>query len=190
MSKMSSVDLTQRTRQTALNIVAVLRGERAGDQPVIFDRKLHVTVNMATARALDVPIKWDVIRDATLLNEEPESLGPPLSISEAAQEAVRANLDIIAGQLGVKAGAKEVSRVRSVLFPQLEGNIDYQLRRDYYPVVSQGLAAEKTLDASLRLNQILFSESTLANLSVQKKLQVALEAQQRALGIGHCSAGR
>jgi outer membrane protein len=47
--------------------------------------------------------------------------------------------------------------------------------------VSQGLAAEKTLDASLRLNQILFSESALANLSVQKKLQVALEAQQRTL---------
>ncbi len=181
MSKMSSVDLSQRTRQTALNIVAVLRGERAGDQTVIFDRKLNVTVNMATARALDVPMKWDAIRDATLLNEEPESFGPPLSISEAAREAVRANLDIIAGQLGVKAGAKEVSRVRSVLFPQLEGNIDYQLRRDYYPTVSQGLAAEKTLDASLRLNQILFSESALANLSVQKKLQVALEAQQRTL---------
>lgn len=181
MSVASSVDLSQRTRQTALNIHAVLRGERAGDQTVIFDRKLHVTVNMATARALDVPIKWDVIRDATLLNEEPESFGPPLSMAEAAQEAVRANLDVIAGQLGVKAGAKEVSRVRSVLFPQLEGNIDYQLRRDYYPVVKTGLAAEKTLDASLRLNQILFSEPALANLSVQKKLQVALEAQQRTL---------
>ncbi len=181
MSKVSSVDLTHRTRQTALNIHAVLRGERAGDQTVIFDRKLQVTVNMATARALDVPLKWETIRDAALLNEESESSGPPLSLSDAAQEAVKANLEIIAGQLGVRAGAKEVSRVRSVLFPQLEGNIDYQLRRDYYPVVSQGLAAEKTLDASLRLNQVLFSEFTLANLSVQKKLQVALEAQQRTL---------
>jgi outer membrane protein len=181
MANVSSVDLSQRTRQTALNIHAVLRGERAGDQTVVFDRKLKVTLNMATARALDVPIKWDLIREATLLNEEPEAFGPPLSISEAAQEAVKVNLDIIAGQLGVKAGAKEVSRVRSVLFPQLEGNVDYQLRRDYYPVVSQDLAPEKIWDGSLRLNQILFSESALANLSVQKKLQVALEAQQRTL---------
>ncbi|MBP9128120.1 MAG: TolC family protein, partial [Elusimicrobia bacterium] len=181
LSKVSSVDLSQRTRQTALNILAVLRGARAGDQTVVFDRKLNVTVNMATARALDVPIRWSVLREATLLNEEPESFGPPLSISAAALEAVQANLDIIAGQLGVQAGAKEVSRVRSVLFPQLEGNVDYQFRRDYYPVVKTGLAAEKTLDASLRLNQILFSESALANLSVQKKLQVALEAQQRTL---------
>lgn len=181
VSNASSVDLSQRTRQTALNIHAVLRGERAGDQTVVFDRKSRVTVNMATARALDVPIKWDVVRDATLLNEESESVGPPLLISQAAQEAVRVNLDIIAGQLGVKAGAKEVARVRSVLFPQLEGNLDYQLRRDYYPVVSQDLAPEKILDGSLRLNQILFSETALANLSVQKKLQVALESQQRTL---------
>ena len=181
MSNVSSVDLTQRTRQTALNIHAALRGERAGDQNVIFERKSQVTVNMATARAMDIPIKWDVIRDATLLNEETESSGPPVSISKAAQEAIRANLDIIAGQLGVRAGAKEVSRVRSVLFPQLEGDVDYQLRRDYYPVVSSGLAAEKTLDATLKLNQILFSEPALANLAVQKKLQVALEAQQRTL---------
>lgn len=181
MSRVSSVSLTQRTRQTALNIHAVLRGEKAGDQPVVFERKLLVTVNMATARALDVPLKWDTMRDANLLNEESESSGPPVSISQAAQEAVKANLDIVAGQLGVQAGAKEVSRVRSVLFPQLEGNIDYQLRRDYYPVVSQGVAAEKTLDASLRLNQVVFSETALANLSVQKKLQVAIESQQRTL---------
>jgi outer membrane protein TolC len=150
------VDLSQRTRQTALNIHAVLRGERAGDQTVVFDRKLKVTLNMATARALDVPIKWDLIREATLLNEEPEAFGPPLSISEAAQEAVKANLDIIAGQLGVKAGAKEVSRVRSVLFPQLEGNVDYQLRRDYYPVVSQDLAPEKTLGRVASVEPNLF----------------------------------
>lgn len=181
MSKVSSVDLTQRTRQTALNIHAVLRGERAGDQTVVFDRKVQVTVNMATARALDVPIKWPAIREATLLNEEPESSGPPVSISEAAQEAVKANLDVIAGQLGVRAGAKEVSRIRSVLFPQLVGDVGYELRRDYYPVVSKGLAAEETVAGTLRLDQILFSEPALANLSVQKRLQVALEAQQRTL---------
>lgn len=181
LANVSSVDLTHRSRQTALNIHTVLRGARAGDQPVSFDRKPHVTVNMATARALDLAIKWETIRGATILNEEPENEGPPLSLSLAAQEAVKANLDIIAGQLGVRAGAKEVSRVRSVLFPQVDANVDYELRRDYYPVVSQGLVAEKTLAASIRLNQVVFSESALANLSVQKQLQVGVDAQQRTL---------
>ncbi len=181
LSNVSSIDLGHRTRQTSLNMHAVLRGQKAGDQPVLFERKSQVTMNMATARAIGFSPRWETIQTAVLLNEEPGAAGAPLRISEAAQEAVRANLDIIAGQLGVKAGEGEVKRVRSVLFPQLVGDLDYALRRDDYPTITSGLMPKEQFAASLTLNQILFSESALANLSIQKKLQIALEAQQRTL---------
>ncbi|MCG3205517.1 MAG: hypothetical protein KCHDKBKB_02239 [Elusimicrobia bacterium] len=180
-SNVASGDLDNRIRQMGLNVHAVMRGEKAESQPVLFERKIQLAINMKTARAIGLAPKWDVLQNAVLVNEEFQMSGTELTISSAAQEAVRVNLDVIAGQLGVKAGKSEVKVVRSVLFPQLEGTLNYAARNDDYPYITSGLLAKDTISGSLKLNQVIFSESALANLSVQKKLQVSLEAQQRAL---------
>ncbi len=182
MSDVSAADIRRLARQTGLNIQAVLRGEPASAQVAVFERKAQVTINMATARALNVSPRFTIIREAALINED-EDAGPPLRLSDAAKEALKANLNLAAGRLGVEAGEKEVAQVRSVLLPQLEAAFDMSRRRDDFPIVTRGLAAERTTEASLNFSQLVFSEQALANLAIQERLQIAHQAQQRSLEV-------
>jgi len=181
MSAKATADLSRKARRTALNMEAVLHGAPASRQPVIFEEKRQLTINMKTARAIGVSPDFELLHKAVLLYHEPEVTSQPMSLAATAQEAIKANLTIVAGQLGVQAGSKNIAEARSVLFPRIFGNVSYLQNNDDNVFVQSGFYAEKSTAGSIKLEQILFSESTLANLAIQKHLQVAREAQQRTL---------
>jgi len=173
-------DSVQRARSTALNMLAVMRGEKAEKQPVLFEQKRSAYINMATARSIGIFPKYNVLENAVVINAEEEK-GQKLTFDTIAKEAIHANLGIIAGQLGVETHQENVAEVRSVLFPHIIGELSYsQLNRENVYVES-GFYAEKSTSGALKIQQILFSEKALANLEIQKELHIAVEEQQRTL---------
>ena len=180
LSLVSVSDEVRRARSMALNMLAVMRGEKAEKQPVLYDTKRSLLINMATARAIGVSPKYSVLENAVRLNEI-EDHEPKLTLASVAEEAIRANLGIIAGKIGMDADKENVSLARSVLFPQVSAELSYaQLNRDNVYVES-GFYAQKSTTGALRAQQILFSEKALANLEIQKELHIAVEEQQRTL---------
>ena len=181
MSSVPAIDISHRARRTALNIDAVLKGAKAETQPVNSEQKRRLTINMATARAIGVFPSFHVLNSALVLNPEADVKTPALSLSQVAEESVRVNLDLIAGQLGVRSGREYIVEARSVLFPKLTGNMNYVQVNEDNPYVRIGYTAEKTTAGAIRLEQVIFSERVLAKLEIAKQLQVAREAQQRSL---------
>jgi len=175
-------DLSRRARRSALNVLKVLRGGKAQEQPVSIEQKRQLMINMKTARLIGVYPKFSVLNNAVLLNvtEEKE---PKLSLTTVAEEAVRANLSIIAAKLGVAANNENVAEVRSTLFPRVTGELGYTRLNSDNVYVENGFYAEKSVSGAIKLQQILFSEKALANLEIQKELQIAVEEQQRSLEI-------
>ncbi len=174
-------DWERLARRNALNIQAVLLGERAGDQPVFFSRKRQLTINMATARAIGLSPRFDVLSESVLLNEDVLSKGVKWSLSDVALEAVRANLDIQASLAGVAAGSEQVNETRSTLFPQLNASSDITQLDDGSVNVRSGFAAERSASAAIGLNQIIYSEATRAAVDVQEATQAARESSHRAV---------
>lgn len=170
----------RRIRRLALNVQAVLRGARASAQPILLKEKHKLLINMQTARAIGVHPDFLLLQEAKLLHEESQN-NTVLTLEQIAKEAVEHNLGIIAGKLGVDAGKETVNEVRSVLYPTLTGNISYTELNDNNVYVENGFYAQKSTSGVLSLQQILFSEKALANLEIQKKLQIARQAQQKAL---------
>jgi outer membrane protein len=167
-------------RRAALNILAIAQGAPAQRQPVYNEVPSRLTVDMAVARALEISPPFRVLERAQRLHET-ASDGKTMSLVEVATEALKNNLYLVAGELGVREGKQSVSEVRSVLLPQLGAELRYtQLNRDNVYVES-GFYAEKSTDGALTLQQILFSEKALAGLAIQKQLQRSREAQQRGL---------
>jgi outer membrane protein TolC len=70
----------------------------------------------------------------------------------------------------VQAGLEEIARARSNLLPQVGASAGYSLRRDS-PTVSAGLFAERSTDAAISLDQLIYSDTASANLKIQKELQ-------------------
>ena len=167
-------NLDKVARLNALNMQAVMIGERTEDQAITFEDKRELTINMATARQIGLSPSFEVVGPATLLNREVAAKGEVLGLVDIAREAIAKNQDLAAEQFGVLASSEEIARARANLLPQLNAGTSYTARKES-PTVSAGLFAERSADASLTLNQVIYSDSTSANFTIQKNLQLARE---------------
>ncbi len=174
-------DWERLARRNALNMHAVLHGETAGSQTVIFASKRRLTVNMATARAIGVYPRFDILNEAVLLNEEPEPEGRLLSLSVVALEAVKVNLDLRAAELGLKAGETAVDEARAAFWPQLNAGLSHTRLNDDATAVTSGAAAEQSTAAALTLSQLIYSDQVRASVEIQRYLQDNQEALYRQL---------
>ena len=163
-------DVDRQARLNALNMQAVMLGERAEDQPTGSGSREQLTINMATARRIGLSPSFDVLGDAVLLNQDEDALGQQYGIVEIARLALEENQDLQAEEFGVRAGLEEIARARSNYLPQIGASTGYTQRRDSM-LVSSGLSAERSSDAALSLDQLIYSDAASANLKIQKELQ-------------------
>ncbi len=163
-------DIDRQARLNALNMQAVMLGGRAENQPTEPLRKEQLTINMATARAIGLSPSFDLLTDAVLLNQDVEVSGEQYGLVEIARLALDQNLDLQAESFGVQAGIEEIARARANLLPQVGASAGHTLRKDS-PSVSAGVFAERSSDAAISLDQLLYSDAASANLKIQKELQ-------------------
>ena len=163
-------DWTRLARRNALNMQAVLLGELAEDQPVQFESKRQLTINMEVARQIGLSPRFDVLTEAVLLNEQAPAQGPLYSLSTVAQLAAQANLDVLAEGEVVGAGLSDVRDADAAWLPQLQLNAS-QTRRNVSPLVQAGQVAERSSDASLSLSQVIYADRVAANRGIQRQLQ-------------------
>ena len=163
-------DVDRQARLNALNMQAVMLGERTENQPTASGTKEQLTINMATARRIGLSPSFEVLGVAVLLNQDEDVAGQRYGLVDIARLALDQNQDLQAETYGVQAGLEEIARARSNLLPQVGASASHTLRKDSLPV-SAGLFAERSSDAAISLDQLLYSDAASANLVIQKELQ-------------------
>ncbi|MBI3773553.1 MAG: TolC family protein [Gammaproteobacteria bacterium] len=181
MAEAPATDWSRLARRNALNMNAVIRGEPAERQPVSFKSKRRLTINMATARAIGISPRFDILHEALLLHEEPEPQGRPLSLAAMALEAVAANLDLRSAALGLEAGQTTVDEAHANLLPQINASIVHTQLNDDSTAVISGAAAKQSSTAAVTLNQLLYSDQVRTNVTIQRYLQQNRQALKRQL---------
>ncbi len=174
-------DWQRLARTTALNIQAVLLGDNASDQPVEFESKRRLFLNMATARAIDVWPRYDVLVEATIFGEGWWEDGPQRTLGGVATAAVESNLDLLAQRYGTDAGVFDIREARAALLPRLVAEVSTTQLDGASAAVVSGAAAQRSSSASLTLSQSLWSESNRATVAIQERLQEGREADLEAL---------
>lgn len=174
-------DWSRLARKNALNLQAVLLGENPENQPVAFRHKRQLTINMETARKIEVFPRFDVLSTAVVLHEDDINGITKWSLSDVAHESLISNLDIQSSITSVNAAAELEQQAKSVMRPQFNTSIGVvQLEDDNASVIS-GIVAERTTSAAINATQIIYSESTLANIKIQRLVQQGREFAHRAL---------
>jgi len=163
-------DADRQARLNALNMQAVMLGGRAEDQPTASTSREQLTINMATARRIGLSPSFDVLTEAVLLNQDEEIYGQLFGLVDIAQIALQQNQDLRAEAFGVQAGLEEIAIARSNYLPQVGTVVGSSLRKDS-PAVTAGLFAERSMDAAISLDQLIYSDAASANLKIQKELQ-------------------
>lgn len=180
MMSVRSLTYENRARRTALNILDVLKGEKPETRPVFVEEKHELIIDISAMNRIGVPLPFDLSERAVLINEY-EDCCEKLTLKEAVKEAVRANLGLITGELGIKADNETTGEIRSELFPKISAQLEYTRMNDDNDYVKMGSYAEKSTEGSLTLRQLIFSEKVLARLDIQRLVHVSLKEQQKVL---------
>ena len=175
LTSSESRDVGRQARFNALNMQAVMLGGRAEDQSVLATGRKQYTINMATARRLGISPSFNILSVATLLNEQPAATGDEYGLVEIAERAILQNQDLVSQAFGTAAGAEDIATARSGLFPQLDASAGSTLRNES-PFVEAGLSAQRSADAALGLNQVIYADPLAANVTIQRQLQASREA--------------
>ena len=175
VSDSPATDWQRIARRNALNMQAVMLGEATAEQPVLFQGKRELTINMATARKVGLSPRFDVMSEAVLLNQQQEIGGPRYDLTAVAQLAVARNLQLSAEAYGVAAGNTDVASARGNLLPQLSLGAA-ATRRKVSPLVQAGQQAQRSSDGSLSFNQLVYSDDAWSNYHIQVHLQRNREA--------------
>ena len=158
-------------RRIALNIQRILLGEKPHEIPVYFSPGEQITINMETARSINIFPRVAVLTEAELINEEESGSGQSLQLEEAILEAVKSNLDIMAKKSFVSAGSENIPISRSELLPQLNISALGLLIDKDRAESSFGTQPEQTITGTLEATQLIYSEPVWANFSIQKSIQ-------------------
>ncbi len=166
---------TRLGRRIALNVQQILLGTNPADIPVRFDLRPKLVINMATARAIDVSPRWEILLEADLLYADDIEGAYELSLDKAVAEAIELNLDLIVQRKDVAARAEEVAIAQALRRPQLDLGATHVTIDDDRAAASLGSQAERTVTGSASLSQLLYSDSAAANVTIQERLQEARE---------------
>jgi outer membrane protein TolC len=171
-------DLERLARRVAILTHRILLGEPAQTLPVTFERRLAITINMATARAIGVYPSFAMEADARLLNPERSEVARVESLLGVVQNAMTANLDLAAFGHAVASARENAREARSALLPQLD-------LRAAGVVIDEdragALQSQRTGSAALAFSQLLYSDRAWANREIQERLAEAREHEREQL---------
>jgi outer membrane protein len=168
----------RRARRVAVDLQRILAGEDAGSLPVRLVSAPHLTLNLATARAIGFSPSWGVLTEAELLNADSAAAADTLTLSAAMRDAAEKNLELAAADLEADAGAQSVRLARSSLLPQVGTTLSETFTRDETAAASLGRQPERMLEGGVTMSVPIYSERAWAGYGSEKRLQEAREAQR------------
>ncbi len=172
-------DYFRLARRVALNVHRILLGEHPEDLPVTFSEGEQLTINMATARAINVWPSFRVLTEADLLNEEEPEISRKVSLYHVVREAARVNLDLAAADRKVSGGLGDVLNARSSLLPQINIGTSARIIDQDRAIGGFGNNPEKAAFAQGTLSQLIFSDRALSNYTVEQRNQESRVAERR-----------
>lgn len=164
-------------RFNALNMQAAMLGEKVSEQAVFYSSKRRLVINMTTADKIGVSPPFDVLHEVETIRTEQDL--PSIYLSDAIKAAVDYNPKARASELRLMAGNSKIDSARSRLLPQLSLAAVSQQKRQNSELAKNNLAQHQRTDASLVLDQLIFSEKAWAGLAIEKELQEARSAGHR-----------
>jgi outer membrane protein len=170
------------TRRVALNVQRILLGEDAGTIPFGFTAGEQITINMETARKINVYPNWSILTEAELISPVREKqVQRVVNLGSIVNEAIDVNLDLATEERFVAAGAKEVAIARSNLLPRIDLSATGVMIDKDRAEASFGSQAERTVSGTATATQVIFSDEAWTNLSIQKNLQKSREYNRNQL---------
>ena len=162
-------------RRTAVAVMDILQGEKPSSVDVEFLRGRRLTINMATARALDIYPSLLTLSGANVINEQRTDIKRHLNIQKAVDEAVAANLRLQSADTTVKEGRYAINEARADLLPRIDIETGASVIDQDRAKAGGGMTPERAWTGTAGGTVLLYSDQKWARYTAEGHIQKARE---------------
>jgi outer membrane protein TolC/ABC-type uncharacterized transport system substrate-binding protein len=166
-------------RRIALNIESYLQGESLADLPVNITLKQQLNLNMKTAKKINFSPNFSTLLSAEIFELFTRQEKRTINLLQVIHEARKANLDLKITQQSVDLADKEVSLAKTDYLPSLNLGANGILIDNKRAQAKLGSQAEKTVNATASVSQLIYSDQVIGNIGIKKHLLKASEQVYR-----------
>ncbi|UBM62709.1 TolC family protein [Candidatus Sulfidibacterium hydrothermale] len=155
-------------RQIALRVLKIYEGTNPAKLSVSVNSQRVPIVNMASIRVIGKFPKASFLNESILLNTTKFPTGKKLNIRLAIADALENNLQGKMAKKDIEIAEKNVRIAKSNILPQVSVGGNTVWLSNNLVEASMGQRGAFTLTGSASLKQVIFSESAIANIAINK----------------------
>lgn len=184
MGAMASIapdrNINAMSRRIAINLLNILSGDDAGEQPVSVTRYVeNYVINVETLEQIDFQPSWRAMSEARLINFDRGAHGREISLRDAIKEALQNNLDYQIEQINTTIQIHEKEKARSGLLPQAVLSSSINTIDENRVESGLGYTARHTWSGTGSVSQMVYVDDVVANYQIQKILLESQKYQER-----------
>jgi outer membrane protein TolC len=156
-------------RRLALNIQQIMLDTPPEKLYVPMNVKEELLINAKTAQLLDYAPSYEILLQATCINEEFLDTGEPLNIDQALILALENNASLAIETASVEAMKQQRNKSATPLLPQLNGNGMYSRIDDERARASMGTQPREKTTLGFQATQIIYNDPVLTGYRVYER---------------------
>lgn len=178
-----SSNLTQFFRRIALTIEAYINGARLSELPIYIDSESSLTINFNTANLVGVPIKYSLVTETNFVGDMKNSISEKnYNLIDIYDVVLDQNLSLQSSEKNIELSEQDVTTAKSNYLPNVTGAVT-GVYTD--PSIASVFNPEFRTSGNITAEQLIFSQSANANITIQKSL---LKAQQESYNAAELDA--
>ncbi len=175
-----STNIDQFFRRIALNVEAIINGTNPSELPMYLDYKKELSINSGTARQIGFPLRYSMLANADFVGDTDVLVGTSYSILDIMKGVVEKNLSLNAERKNIDLSSQDVKTAKSNYLPNVTASANGAYLDPDTAEVSNGANPEFSTSGSITLEQVIYSESAGANITINENLQKAQQETYNA----------
>ena len=175
-----STNIDQFFRRIALNVEAIINGTNPSELPMYLDYKKELSINSGTARQIGFPLRYSMLANADFVGDTDVLVGTSYSILDIMKGVVEKNLSLNAERKNIDLSSQDVKNAKSNYLPNVTASANGAYLDPDTAEVSNGANPEFSTSGSITLEQVIYSESVGANITINENLQKAQQETYNA----------
>ncbi|MBQ4821674.1 TolC family protein [Aquimarina sp. MMG016] len=163
-------------RKLAIMVDDIRRGAKAENLPVTLGSRKQLYFNMETSRKIGFSPKFQTLFTANLIGQNELENQQKYTLNDIIRKSIEENLTVQISQKDLEIAAQNVREATSNYLPT--ANVQLQGKQINEDATNELFGqSERTLTQAAGLEQVIYSESVIANIRIQKYIE---EAQKQA----------
>ncbi|WP_282080780.1 TolC family protein [Aquimarina algiphila] len=180
-SNQPETNIDQFFRRIALDVESIIGGTNPSELPMYVEYKNKLSINFNTAKQIGFPLRYSMLGTTDFIGGKNDiKSGISYSIIDIMNGVVEKNLALDVERKNIALSSQDVKTAKSSYLPNVTANASGVYIDPKVAEISNGSNPEFSTSGNIALEQVIYSESAGANITIQENIQKAQQETYNA----------